>query len=380
MGKGISKNRRITALIIAAVFLIIYVLLFVKYGFLFRKANVENASPIYCQNALYYNNLSRKNQYLYDVIKKAINNFDTFTEEIPYKYTSDEFNDVVKFIICDNPMLFYVNYDSSVMYTNDSFTKVELKYNVDRENADIMRKSLDNELAKIASQVKSDDDFQTELAIHDYLVQNCAYLSDDATEDYLNNTAYGAIINRKSYCDGYALAFKELMNRCGLFAATVCGNASGLNHMWNLVFLDDNFYYVDVTWDDADSDMLFHGYLNISQEEIAKSHSFSYADFLPPCDDGNDYYHRAGMYMQSAEQIDSFVDNALRSAASSGIKYFEIKLGYDSASADMRSAFSTAVKSINGEGKYKFSDAYREHFCSEDKNKINIEVYYEDAK
>ena len=380
MGKGVAKNRKITAMIIAFVFLIIYVLLFVKYGFLFKKASVENARPIYRENSLYYNNLSRKNQYLYDVIKNAINNFDSFTEEIPYKYSSDEFNDVVKFIICDNPMLFYVNYDSSVMYTNDAYTKVELKYAVDKEDAVIMRKALENELDKIVSQVKRDSDFETELAIHDYLVQNCAYLSDDASENYLNNTAYGAIINRKSYCDGYALAFKELMNRCGLFSSTVCGNAKGLNHMWNLVFVDDNFYYVDVTWDDADSDMIFHGYLNVNEAEISKSHEISYRDFLPDCEDSTDYYHRAGLYMQNAEEMNTFVNSALRSSASSGKKYFEIMLVYEGASADLRSAFSAAVKSINNEGKYKFSDAFREHYCSEDKNKINIEVYYEDAK
>lgn len=379
MGKKNVLGKRTVVIGIISVFVLVYVLMFVKFGFLFKKADIEDSPPIFCENSLYYNNLTRKEQLLYEAMTDAISDFDSFTREIPYRYSSDEFNDVVKFIICDNPMLFYVSYDSSVMYTNDIATKVELKYTVEREDAIEMRNALDTELERIAALLMKEDAFATELAIHDYLVENCAYLSDDASADYLNNTAYGAIINHKSYCDGYALAFKELMNRCGLFASTVCGTANGLNHMWDIVCIDDSFYHVDVTWDDADNDMIFHGYLNVSAEEISRTHRISYGDLLPEANNTKNYYKSAGLYAENAEQLSAIVNSAMRTSASDGKKYFEIMLGYD-AEKDLRAAFSAAVDSINAEGKYSFTDAYREHYCSDDKKMINIEIYYEETK
>ncbi len=59
-------------------------------------------------------------------------------------------------------------------------------------------------------------------------------------------------------CEGYACAFKILCDRVGIPCITVNGYATNNvgdsgSHMWNAVYIYDNWYAIDVTWDDPAS-------------------------------------------------------------------------------------------------------------------------------
>lgn len=95
---------------------------------------------------------------------------------------------------------------------------------------------------------------------HDWLVLNCQYdpyvangeqpyEAADGTvygDNPLVFTSYELFTEGNAVCQGYALAFKVLMNRAGV----PCCYVNGVGHAWNGVQLDDTWYYVDVTWDD----------------------------------------------------------------------------------------------------------------------------------
>ena len=59
-----------------------------------------------------------------------------------------------------------------------------------------------------------------------------------------------------SVCDGYARAYKILMDKAHIPTDYVSGknrfNSNLSSHVWNLVKLDGKWYHVDVTWDDQD--------------------------------------------------------------------------------------------------------------------------------
>lgn len=68
---------------------------------------------------------------------------------------------------------------------------------------------------------------------------------------------YGALVNGKCVCEGYARAFKLIMDELGIPCLLVQGYAQGTGggfepHMWNYVNLDGSWYGVDVTWNDTD--------------------------------------------------------------------------------------------------------------------------------
>ncbi len=105
-------------------------------------------------------------------------------------------------------------------------------------------------------------DLEKVISAHDWLVTNCQYdpyigtggkyIASDGTvydEDPLVYTSYGAFVNHNVVCQGYALAFKVLMDRAGIPCCYVKSDA--MNHAWNMVQLDGNWYHVDVTWDDS---------------------------------------------------------------------------------------------------------------------------------
>ena len=105
-------------------------------------------------------------------------------------------------------------------------------------------------------------DLEKVISAHDWLVTNCQYdpyigtggkyIASDGTvynDEPAVYTSYGAFVNHNVVCQGYALAFKVLMDRAGIPCCYVKSDA--MNHAWNMVQLDGNWYHVDVTWDDS---------------------------------------------------------------------------------------------------------------------------------
>ena len=129
------------------------------------------------------------------------------------------------------------------------------------ETAEVQRdrQALANGLARALEEVDPEADTYTQLLqMHDWLCANNTYNDDIASNDMRMFEAVSALDadpNTKPVCEGYARAFKLLCDARGIACVLVAGAAIqhgyAVAHMWNLVFLDDGWYAVDVTWDDA---------------------------------------------------------------------------------------------------------------------------------
>ena len=87
--------------------------------------------------------------------------------------------------------------------------------------------------------------------IYDYLCENVTYdydHLDDATYT-LQYTAYAAMINNTSVCQGYALLFYRLALESGVDARLIAGTGNGGAHGWNIVKVGGKYYNLDSTWD-----------------------------------------------------------------------------------------------------------------------------------
>ena len=149
--------------------------------------------------------------------------------------------------------------------------------------------------------------------IHDYLVDNTSYdletynlVSQAEVPDavYPATTAYGCLIDGKAICSGYAAAFQLLANRLGYECGRVTGSKiSGESHEWNYIKLDDEYYFIDVTWDDPISadgtDRKNYSYFCITAEELERSHVISKGQDVPDCNGTKYNYHRYyGLYFE----------------------------------------------------------------------------------
>ena len=74
-----------------------------------------------------------------------------------------------------------------------------------------------------------------------------------ALEKSYQQSAYGALIKKRCVCQGYAEAFKRLMDAGGVPCYVVLGRIENATyyHAWNIVRLNGGAdgYHIDVTWD-----------------------------------------------------------------------------------------------------------------------------------
>ena len=114
---------------------------------------------------------------------------------------------------------------------------------------------------------------EKELAINEYLCDTVTYDEDALANAEQNDfmyvdqqyhdsfTAYGALMNGRCVCAGYAGAFKLLAQEAGLETIVVTGFLDGsLSHAWNKVLIGNEWQIVDVTNNDNDriSNALFN--------------------------------------------------------------------------------------------------------------------------
>lgn len=165
--------------------------------------------------------------------------------------------DVLHTLQNDHPELFYVGIGS--VWSNGSiFTKQELTYCTIEGGLDKAISDFNAAVNRALAQIQGlTNPVEKALLLHDFLVVNCLYNWEVATnqEDgdaYVASkmpwTAYGALVKGDAVCQGYALAYKYLLTRAGIPSVVI--SSSSMNHAWNGVQIDGDWYQADPTWDD----------------------------------------------------------------------------------------------------------------------------------
>ena len=186
----------------------------------------------------------------YATFRSAIELYETEVPVSAYrKITEEEMEAVVADVRAD-PTYFYldreVRYEiSSADNINWYVTHISIDYLYPTDEIDSRRAQLEEGVAQALTWV-DDSMSATEKAqaIHDYLVRTCSY---DSTLQA--NNAYDALVSHCCVCQGYGMAYLLCMQRLGIPCVYVISEE--MNHGWNMVELDGQWYHVDVTYDDA---------------------------------------------------------------------------------------------------------------------------------
>lgn len=113
-------------------------------------------------------------------------------------------------------------------------------------------------------------------AVHDWIVNNTQY---DRRSSHAADTfeITGVMLDHEAVCQGYAYAFDYAMSVLGINCDVVSGYGNGGRHAWNRVFIEGQWLYIDVTWDDPVSrsgkNYLRHDYFLISQAQMNRNHT-----------------------------------------------------------------------------------------------------------
>ena len=133
---------------------------------------------------------------------------------------------------------------------------IEIEYTVTYYDDAEQEEEVDKKVDEIIDSLELDDktDFEKITAIHDYLCDNVEYAEDEKDNNAMR-TAYSTLIEGRAVCQGYSVSFYRLLLEAGIDNRIIFGEGlsetgeSGA-HTWNIIKLNDEYYYTDVTWDD----------------------------------------------------------------------------------------------------------------------------------
>ncbi|MBR3133592.1 MAG: hypothetical protein IKG42_06000 [Clostridia bacterium] len=243
----------------------------------------ENLSnSVYTENDYFYNQLDEYGKHIYEKI--IANSENLKSGDFVIKFNS-EFSDLlsrggdeqlktayknaVDCIRYDRMELFYIDFtkmylkiETTTRGNNVSYNvyiekgKEDLNYYIDgienRQQLEQILETIEQKRSEILLNT-SGSNYQKILQVHDFLVNNLSY--DETYERANNDNLIGVFLDGNVVCEGYAKAFKYLLDGLEIPCILVIGdavNSVGENekHMWNYVQINDGWYAVDVTWDD----------------------------------------------------------------------------------------------------------------------------------
>lgn len=301
----------------------------------------------------YYEQLSDFEKQVYNAIDGAVRENKTTCKTPPLANVQEdrEIERAVTAYLMDHPECL----DLNGAYTIYSNGRLELdRYDFWRYSARPERytEALMTRVSEIAAEAKRfDTDFERAVYVHDTICENCSYdyvrleesektVHDPEAELIYN--AYGCLVEGKCVCQGYAEAFKLIMDELGIPCYYVTGMCEGENHGWNVVKLGGGYYHVDVTWDDADdfnykgtayTGMYDHSYFGLTTEAISVNHTVNNELLsIPECTAARYNYYSYMGYRPASADVNSILQsiNAQRSAGDYPIVIaFDSKEDYD---------------------------------------------------
>ena len=234
-----------------------------------------------------YDQLAKDEQKLYTELLQAVNSCRSF---VPVKadLTPARLKQIYYYFQADMPQFFWMD---GYSYTTDGDGLVKnmyLKFDSDLQQAKEKWQVLQAKVTQCAQVLSGlESDYQKSLWINDYLCQNTVYDSDAQ----MRYTAYGCLVDGSAVCAGYAKAAQLLFYSQDMASIYVRGDSKGERHGWNIVQLGEDWYHLDVTWNDAvfknakEDRPHLYTYLHVSDEMIQKDHAV-YQDEncdLPDC-------------------------------------------------------------------------------------------------
>lgn len=251
----------------------------------------------------YYAMLNDREKHIYrQIYANAVAGYSTFS---PVESVNPEqLKNVFSSVYNDHPELFWLDTAYTCKYTeNDRCVEIDLQFNRTAQNLDVAKADFEENAGRIIAGAKNlPNDYEKEKFVHDILMEQISY----NVSAEMNQSAYSAMVNGETVCAGYARAFQYLLQQLGI-PCYYCTGYADESHAWNIVALDDGYYNVDVTWDDAAEGS--YDFFNKTDADYRGSHVRQAMSVnLPPCN---------GQTYRNLEPDSS--ESSLRTLAETGI-------------------------------------------------------------
>lgn len=232
----------------------------------YEKTNVYG--QIIPDDFLFYRGLlSEPQQVIYDQMYKTLMNGEDFFET-QAKINESEFIEVIDAVRYDNPEIFWWNGSVSWWYNSDKIiTAAQMDFWLDQSELQSAYNKFWEMTAPVIYYANLLPDEMSKIKyIHDFICLSTEYDYESFNSNNYGGvlqTAYSCAVNYLTVCAGYSSCFQYYMQQLGIPCASLWGDG----HQWNFIKVNDQYYQMDVTWNDT---LPIPAYYNLKHEEMQK--------------------------------------------------------------------------------------------------------------
>lgn len=179
-----------------------------------------------------------------------------------------------------NPYNSYKKYNTLITGDKEIYLKIERLYTKNEQN--IIDEKIDS-IFKNLNITKDNISKDKIKKLHDYLIKNITYDENYKQEDQFTDSskATGALLSGIAICSGYADSFALMMDKLDIPNFKVSSD----QHIWNVIYFDNKWYHIDVTWDDDEiNENNYYNFFFVETKDLLKKdkkeHSFNLSDYL----------------------------------------------------------------------------------------------------
>lgn len=249
-----------------------------KYVYKEYSSFVKNTNNFYPKNKTDLLNI------YYTILNNGWENFSYYCDS-EYKDCIEDVQSLSK----DADTFTYLN---QLVHPFNSFKTIQSNYNSNgRIDVEIVKKYTEEDIEKINNKLNN---IINELNInnytsiydkikvfHDYIANTNKYDKDkeSGSSSYHSDNAIGTLFEGYSVCSGYSDTLALYLDMLDLDNIKVATE----KHVWNAVNIDDNWYHIDLTWDDpitsTNEDIIKYDYFLITSSQLLNNdnteHNFS---------------------------------------------------------------------------------------------------------
>lgn len=267
----------------------------------------------------YRSRLSEEHMLIYDIILDGLKSVEVDIALRPCDNTN-ELKEIILAVNFDNPELFYVNFTAhwSVKCVAMQWWLTPIYY-WDKTMILKIKAPIYNEVKSIIKHIGIyGNEYEREKRVHDYLTRRVTYDKEAAekhNDTKRSNTIYGIFTEHKGVCEGIAKATQMLLSALNIYCILVAGQSRLAdvqeqgNHAWNLVKINGEYSYLDMTWDLclSNNGLIRYDYFNINERLLLVDHILGRTDYPYCASLDNDYYYKTGLSIESKDKLKKLI-------------------------------------------------------------------------
>lgn len=264
----------------------------------------------------FYEQLEEKYKPAYDRLYKAYLAMETDVVLPGITAGQEVWEQVTPALHGDHTEMFWLNrYAAYETVEAQDGVHVHIEYSMDAETRAQRQKELDIHTAEFLEGITPQmGDYEIALKLYERMVAALDYDTLTLNRQEKENgqkrnkpddlrSCYGALVNKKCVCAGYARGYQYLLQKCGIQSMYITSRQAC--HAWNVVKMEGAYYHVDVTWGDpSDTDPTRNGeymryrHFGLTDQEIEIDRPIAPGQNQPPCtSNACNYFVREGLFI-----------------------------------------------------------------------------------